>query len=169
MGRSLLAAASLAAAACSPGDSSSSQANQQEPAAKTAEAAEVAAAPVRPPATGTASPPESAPAAGTAADAEQGARRCGWLSNPTPGNWWLADRDGQWILGSQGGEQVPGMDEMPDMSTAGWVETNGHYGYGCACMTIAHDPATRRVTRIANAEPKPLSQCQRDRSLPRPE
>ena len=63
-------------------------------------------------------------------------RRCGWLHNPTPANWWLVDRDGEWLLGAQGGYQAPGMDEMPDMTSAGWVETNGHYGHGCACMDV---------------------------------
>src|SRR4051794_7098625 len=29
-------------------------------------------------------------------------RRCGWLSNPTPGNWWLFDGHGEWILATQG-------------------------------------------------------------------
>ena len=24
--------------------------------------------------------------------------RCGWVVNPTPGNWWLNDRDGSWIF-----------------------------------------------------------------------
>jgi hypothetical protein len=61
------------------------------------------------------------------------------------------------------------MDDMPDMSTAGWVETNGHYGHGCACMTIAHDPATRVTRRVADPEPKPLDQCRADKALPRPE
>jgi hypothetical protein len=102
------------------------------------------------------------------AAAPKGERRCGWLSNPTPGNWWLTDKDGQWILATQGADQAPGMDDMPDMSTAGWVETNGHYGYGCACMTITAD-ADGRVTRIADAKPKPLRQCRSDRSLPKPE
>jgi hypothetical protein len=60
------------------------------------------------------------------------------------------------------------MDEMPDMSTAGWVETNGHYGYGCACVTIASD-SEGKVTRIANAQPKPLKQCKADGKLPKPE
>jgi hypothetical protein len=157
--RSLIAAALLAAAACSPESPSSPEAEKQEPAAER-NSESVAAAPA----------PSAEPASRAAApSAGQGARRCGWLSNPTPGNWWLADRDGQWILATQGGEQAPGMDDMPDMSTAGWVETNGHYGHGCACMTIAHDPATRRVTRVANAEPKPLDQCRADKSLPGPE
>jgi hypothetical protein len=104
----------------------------------------------------------SAPAEGSAA------RRCGWLANPTPGNWWLTDSEREWILATQGGEPVAGIDDMPDMSTAGWVETNGHYGYGCACMTIAVDPATRRVTRVADPQPRPLKQCRADRALPRP-
>lgn len=158
-GRSLFAATLLAPAACSPGGSASNQADRQGTAAKAAPAPQAAG------------PPATAPPAARAAGAApaEGERRCGWLSNPTPGNWWLTDRDGEWVLGTQGGEQAPGMDEMPDMSTAGWVEVNGHYGYGCACMTIAHDPATRRVTRIANAEPKPLSQCQADKAPPRPE
>jgi hypothetical protein len=95
-------------------------------------------------------------------------RRCGWLSNPTPGNWWLFDGHGEWILAVQGGYQAAGLDDMPDMTTAGWEEVNRHYGYGCACMTLTVDPATRKVTRIANARPKPLKQCHDDRRLPRP-
>ncbi|HYG47958.1 MAG TPA: DUF4087 domain-containing protein [Allosphingosinicella sp.] len=113
-------------------------------------------------------PPPASPAPVRIAAAPEGKRRCGWLSNPTPANWWLADAEGEWILGSQGAEQAPGMDEMPDMSAAGWVETNGHYGYGCACMTITAD-ADGKVIRIADAQPKPLKQCQADRKLPKPE
>ncbi len=95
-------------------------------------------------------------------------RRCGWLQNPTPANWWLVDRDGEWILGVQGGYQAPGMDEMPDMSTRGWVEVNGHYGYGCACMSVTTNRRTGRVTRLFSATPVPLRQCRSDRRLPRP-
>ena len=64
-------------------------------------------------------------------------RRCGWLDNPTPGNFSLRDRGGEWVLGVQGGHEAHGFDSMPDITTAGWVETNGHYGYGCACLTVA--------------------------------
>jgi hypothetical protein len=96
-------------------------------------------------------------------------RRCGWLHNPTPANWWLVDRDGQWILGTQGREPVAGMDEMPDMSAGEWVETNGSYGYGCACMDMMVDPASGDVLRISNAAPRPLAQCKADRKLPNPD
>jgi hypothetical protein len=96
------------------------------------------------------------------------ARRCGWLSNPTPGNWELFDRDGEWLLGAQGGFQAPGLDEIPDMTTAGWKSRNRSYGYGCACLTLTVDSASREVLRIANARPRPLKQCSADRALPRP-
>lgn len=107
-------------------------------------------------------------ATATAAQSSPVETRCGWLQNPTPANWWLVDRDGEWVLGVQGGYQAPGMDNMPDMSTAGWVEVNGHYGYGCACMRVTVDPRTRRVTRLHSARPVPLRQCQSDRNLRRP-
>jgi len=153
----------LAASACSPGSepSGNSQEARVETADKTAPANAVAAVAPAP-------APAAAPARPAAASSETGVRRCGWLSNPTPANWWLTDSQDQWVLGTQGADQAPGMDEMPDMSSAGWVETNGHYGYGCACMTITAD-ADGRVTRISDATPKPLKQCRADRKLPRPE
>lgn len=95
-------------------------------------------------------------------------RRCGWLHNSTPGNWWLVDRHGEWLIGAQGGYQAPGMDNVPDMSGRGWVRTNGNYGYGCACMEVRTDPRSRRVTRIRSATPLPLRRCRADRRLPRP-
>ena len=167
-----LLAVLLAAAGCSPG--AAPQGNAQEaraeaapgtaPANLTDTAAPTPAIPAR------AAPPPAAPvqAAAAAPAPAKGVRRCGWLSNPTPANWWLTDSQGQWVLGSQGSEQAPGMDDMPDMSTAGWVETNGYYGYGCACMTITADP-DGDVIRIADAKPRPLSLCRADRKLPKPE
>ena len=107
-----------------------------------------------------------AAALAAAAPAGGSERRCGWLQNPTPANWWLIDRDGEWLIGAQGGYQAPGMDEMPDMTTAGWVEVNGHYGYGCACMDVTTDRQNGRITRIFSARPVPLRQCRNDRSLP---
>ncbi len=99
--------------------------------------------------------------------APQSERRCGWLQNPTPANYWLVDRDGEWTVSAQGGYHAEGWDEMPNMSARGWVRTNGYYGYGCACMTVTTDRAEMRITRIHSAEPVPLRQCRRDRRLPR--
>jgi hypothetical protein len=155
-GRLLPGLALAALAACSSGGSPSPDADAQD-----AQAGNVAKTAVAVPAAAT-------PRPAVVAAAAKGERRCGWLVNPTPANWWLTDRDGQWILGTQGADQAPGMEEMPDMSAAGWVEINGHYGYGCACMTITAD-ADRRVIRIADAQPRPLRQCKADRKLPKPE
>ena len=94
-------------------------------------------------------------------------RRCGWLANPTTGNWWLTDRDGRWVLATQGSAPVPGMDQIPDMTTRGWVATNGSHGHGCACLTLETAPG-RRVLRVLAAEPLALARCRADRSLPRP-
>ena len=93
-------------------------------------------------------------------------RRCGWLANPTPANWWLTDRDGQWLIGEQGGYQAPGLNELPDMSSRGWVRVNGSYGYGCACMTVYTDKPSMRITRILSATPQPLCKCGKDPKLP---
>ena len=95
-------------------------------------------------------------------------RRCGWLSNPTPANYWLSDRDGEWTIMVQGGYQAEGWEEMSDMTARGWIRTNGNYGYGCACMTVRTDRRTMRVTRLYSATPVPLRQCRNDRTLRRP-
>ena len=154
-GRLPLAFLLLAASACSP--DAPPEAERKEYRAETRKAVPAPAGPA------------AAGSRKAAATPEGGRRRCGWLFNPTPANWWLTDSQGQWILSVQGGEGAAGMEEMPDMSSAGWVETNGHYGYGCACLTISYDPATRDVTRIADAQPKPLAICRADPKLPKPE
>jgi hypothetical protein len=102
------------------------------------------------------------------APAEAPAKRCGWIANPTPGNWWLTDRDGQWVLGSQGSEPVPGMDVIPDLSEREWVSTNGYYGYGCACLSMSVDKRSGRVRRVHAAQQRPLKACRADRRLPKP-
>jgi hypothetical protein len=99
-----------------------------------------------------------------------GEQRCGWLANPTPGNYWLTDRQGTWTIREQGPvDGPPGWDNSPDFSTRGWVATNGSYGYGCACMRVDVNRRTMRVTRFYSGRPAPLAQCRRDRSLPRPD
>ena len=91
--------------------------------------------------------------------------RCGWFSNPTPANASLHDRDGEWIIAVQGGYQAEG--DWPDFGPKQWVETNVHYGYGCACMRVRVDRETHRVLEIESARPRPLSVCRRDRKLKR--
>ena len=95
--------------------------------------------------------------------------RCGWLENPTPSNVWLFDRDGQWIIGKQGGYQTKGGDwNLPDFSPRQWVRTNvGSYGYGCACLRLRVNKETHEVIEIKSSRARPLSACRRDRRLRR--
>lgn len=92
--------------------------------------------------------------------------RCGWFSNPTPGNLWLTDREGEWTIGVQGGYQMPGDWEWPAFAPGQWVVTNvGTYGYGCACLQLRVDPQTRHVLAIQRAHARPLTTCRQDRTL----
>lgn len=91
--------------------------------------------------------------------------RCGWFSNPTPGNAWLYDRDGEWTIGVQMGYQADG--DWPEFSPKQWVETNVHYGYGCACLKVQVDRSTKQVIKIESARARPLSVCRRDKALPK--
>lgn len=94
---------------------------------------------------------------------EKSEMRCDWFSNPTPANASLFDRDGEWIIGVQGGHQAEG--DWPAFSSKQWVETNGHYGYGCACLRVRVDRSTRQVIAIESAQARSLSVCRRDPAL----
>ena len=94
---------------------------------------------------------------------EQFETRCGWFSNPTPANASLHDRDGEWIIGSQGRYQAEG--NWPSFKSGQWVETNGHYGHGCACLRLRVNRETHEVIKIESARARPLAACRRDRVL----
>ncbi len=93
--------------------------------------------------------------------------RCGWLHNPTSRNWYLIDRDGSWIISTQGGYEAQGMDNLPTNEKE-YVKTNGYYGYGCACMDVVTDSTRLRISEIRGGESLPLSTCrQEDPNLPK--
>jgi Protein of unknown function (DUF4087) len=94
-------------------------------------------------------------------------KRCGWLANPTPANWFLRDRDTTWVIGLQGGFQAQGIDKIPDLSRTQYVRTNGSYGYACACLDVMADKKRGRITQISQVKQLPLKQCRDDRSLPK--
>lgn len=91
--------------------------------------------------------------------------RCGWFSNPTPANVSLFDRDGEWIIGVQGGHQAEG--DWPDFKPGEWVKTNVNYGYGCACLRVRVDREEKKVLAIESARALPLSKCRQDKSIRR--
>jgi hypothetical protein len=104
-------------------------------------------------------------AAGLSAGAAQAETRCGWVDNPTPGNWWLTDADGQWTLSTLGGDAAPGMENFPDMTVGEWVARNGSYGYGCACMLLVTRSADRKVLAIGWVRQLTLATCNADPKL----
>jgi hypothetical protein len=94
--------------------------------------------------------------------------RCGWFDNPTPGNISLYDRDGEWIIGVQGGHQVEGDWEWPAFSPRQTVSTNaGSYGYGYACLQVQVNSQTHKVLAIKSTRAQSLAACRQDRSLRR--
>ena len=99
------------------------------------------------------------------AEVEKSEMRCGWFSNPTPSNASLHDREAEWIIGVQGGYQAEG--DWPEFGPKQWIETNVHYGYGCACLRLRVDHKTHEVIAIESARARPLSACRSDRKLKR--
>ena len=103
---------------------------------------------------------------GFAAAAHPVQTRCGWFDNPTPGNAWLIDRDGEWTVSLQGGAEAEG--PWPDFSPAQWTATNGPHGHGCACLVARVDPGERRVLRILQARARPAAACRAEPGLKEP-
>lgn len=103
-------------------------------------------------------------------NAEAREKRCGWLANPTPGNFWIDDRDGSWTIATQG-EESDVLENLPEMddSRGKYVRTNGYYGYTCACLDVETNKKAKRITRIYGGKQLPLQQCKSDKSLPKPE
>ena len=64
----------------------------------------------------------------------------------------------------QGGQQAKG--GLPDCGRA-WMETNVHYGYGCACMEVRVDRPGKRVLELRHVKVLPLVRCGGDPALPK--
>jgi hypothetical protein len=54
---------------------------------------------------------------------------------------------------------------MPDFGP-NWVETNVHYGYGCACMSVMADKARKRVIEYRQVQVLSINRCKKDGKLP---
>ena len=93
-------------------------------------------------------------------------KRCGWIDNPTPANWWIVDRDGTWTFMMQGSYEATGIDHIPSPLPGEYVETNVHYGYYCGCMDVVVDPETLYIHHIYGGEALPLETCDADPHRP---
>lgn len=98
-------------------------------------------------------------------------KRCGWYWNPTPGNAWLVDAKGQWLISSQAPSAPEAEGEWPSFpDQSQWVVTNaGSYGYGCACMTVTRQKGSKNISKIIESNAQPLAICLADKHLRKPE
>jgi hypothetical protein len=102
--------------------------------------------------------------------AQAAERRCGWLENPSPSNWYLTDADSSWIL-MQSSEQEPSasIDIPVFQEEKGWfVKTGGSSGYGCACLSVTVNKKTNRVLTASQGKMLPIKTCKDDKKLPKP-
>ena len=91
---------------------------------------------------------------------------CGWYENPTPANFYLTDKSGQWVIGLQGGHQAEG--DLPEFKDSQWkaYDSSRGYGYGCACIQGRVNTSTREVLEINKSQVKAIAACRQDKSLP---
>ncbi|WP_373891099.1 DUF4087 domain-containing protein [Klebsiella variicola] len=91
--------------------------------------------------------------------------RCGWLENPTPGNYWLTDKDGDWTISTQEKEGPKEMEYLVGFPSKEFINTNNSYGYGCGCILSEASKESKEITRIFNFKALPLRVCKTDPSL----
>lgn len=108
--------------------------------------------------------------ASNSAIAQSPERRCGWVFNPTPANWWIEDKDGAWYLSRQGDAslQSNGFMGLPDEAFQfgqEWVNLNDFntYGHGCGCVE-GHFAGSFAVL-VEAMQPLPLARCELDPAL----
>ncbi|ACB54476.1 hypothetical protein cce_5130 [Crocosphaera subtropica ATCC 51142] len=98
-------------------------------------------------------------------------RRCGWLFNPTPSNWWLIDANDQWVLSLQGSHQATGV-HIRNFESDEWMYAypggSPSYGYGCACLDVIVDYQTKYILSVENGFYQKLDVCKTDPHLPPP-
>jgi hypothetical protein len=104
-------------------------------------------------------------------------KRCGWYINPTPGNHILQDADDLWWIAQQGSEPAPGFNDAAEAAyiyagptmRSEWVEVNGSYGYGCACLEGNFGPiGSSEVRSVSSMRILRLAKCEADPNLPPP-
>ena len=94
--------------------------------------------------------------------------RCGWIENPSPGTWWITDKDARWEISTQGGYSVPtqSIDNLPNVLPNEYVRVSGIYGYSCGCLSVDTDKRNRRVTKILQKGKQVfLKQCLEDKAI----
>lgn len=94
--------------------------------------------------------------------------RCGWIENPSPGTWWMTDKDARWEISTPGGYSVPtqSIDNLPNVIPNEYVRINGIYGYSCGCLSVDTDKQNKRIVRIQSKGKQVfLKQCLEDKAI----
>ena len=94
--------------------------------------------------------------------------RCGWIENPSPGTWWMTDKDAHWEISTPGGHSVPSqsIDNLPNVIPNEYVRVNGIYGYSCGCLSVDTDKQHKRIVRIQSKGKQVfLKQCLEDKAI----
>ena len=97
--------------------------------------------------------------------------RCGWYHNPTPGNVFLEDANGQWWISTQGSAPAPGFEDAytPAFDDRARIDYGGNvtdrYGFSCACADgTFRDGQALSISRLREI---PLGRCEADPKLPK--
>jgi Protein of unknown function (DUF4087) len=85
--------------------------------------------------------------------------RCGWVSKSGK-SWYLTDKQSVWVMRKTGEPRPPWLDNLPDLNEGGWREPEEGFGYGCGCLQVTVDKASRRVTDIVGGTSVPYSDCE---------
>ena len=113
--------------------------------------------------------------AATSAVAQNTERRCGWVDNPTPANWWILDRHDDWELSRQGGSSMSssnGFWDLPDDAFHfgdDWVHFNDFNGYGYGYGCVDGHFVDGFAVSVEAMELLPLARCEMDPALPQRE
>ncbi|MEP6503720.1 MAG: DUF4087 domain-containing protein [Betaproteobacteria bacterium] len=114
-----------------------------------------------------ADPPAAAESVGmhrpTEAETGPPALRCGWWDNPTPGNVFFTDRDGEWTIAMQGLYEADG--DWPRFARGETAPRNATHAHGCACAKMQGDARNHLVSRFTEAHARPLEACRGDPAL----
>ena len=97
--------------------------------------------------------------------------RCSWLYNPSADQYQFIDKSATWTIMQRGGYRLAAtsMKNLPEQSEAGYVRTNGRYGYSCSCLSVTTDTQNRRITAIEHKGKQVLlKRCLEDKGIVAP-
>jgi Protein of unknown function (DUF4087) len=90
--------------------------------------------------------------------------RCGWWDNPTPGNVFFTDRDGDWTFAMQAMYEAEGRFWV-DYKPAEGAPRGASHEHVCVCGRMQLDPDSRLARSVTDLHARPLKACRTDPAL----